>query len=339
MRTQKIEPRWKLFAALAASVALAGCGPMSDADLAASGSALADTNGMSLNGMSMNGMSMNGMSMNGMSMNGLSITYPVSKLPQNGLTQKGVSTVDFRNWFNADPASADTVMTYVVKCALARGKSLTYKPPSSTTTWTWAGNLGLAPAWTSGQPIPLAEQQLVTACFGAHANKFGRTVNISVRGFQSDGATQIPLDPGEDAAYTQNEACWFGNMFQDQGFFVALDRGTLATDTTNPRGCAIYAGVNGDCPPLQNVGTCQKLCTAGTTTSDKIWLDCLWNGVHYRSIQTRLQPSDVYVCGDGTCQFTESCGTTLTSSTYDSCGLDCGLCATSATTATTTSTK
>lgn len=50
---------------------------------------------------------------------------------------------------------------------------------------------------------------------------------------------------------------------------------------------------------------------------------CTLNGIHYRPITTRLRSRDVFLCGDGVCQFTESCGVGLG---YRDCLLDCGLC-------------
>ena len=37
----------------------------------------------------------------------------------------------------------------------------------------------------------------------------------------------------------------------------------------------------------------------------------------------RLREADVYRCGDGVCQFTESCGN---GTQYDNCRSDCGRC-------------
>jgi hypothetical protein len=53
----------------------------------------------------------------------------------------------------------------------------------------------------------------------------------------------------------------------------------------------------------------------------------------YLPITTRILPSDLYKCGDGTCQFTEQCGTGTTAA---SCQADCGVCSTTTTVTTTT---
>jgi len=52
--------------------------------------------------------------------------------------------------------------------------------------YTWAGLLGLAPHWAAGEPIPENEQQLVSACLGAHANRYGAHVPISLLGQTAD---------------------------------------------------------------------------------------------------------------------------------------------------------
>jgi hypothetical protein len=61
-----------------------------------------------------------------------------------------------------------SLMRYVARCALSDDQSLTYTSSSSQMTYVWRGNLGLAPVWAAGHPIPVAEQQLVTACLAAH---------------------------------------------------------------------------------------------------------------------------------------------------------------------------
>jgi len=59
---------------------------------------------------------------------------------------------------------------------------------------------------------------------------------------------------------------------------------------------------------------------------DASWLyytSCTYQGRTWRPLTTRLREQDIYTCGDGTCQPTESCGT---SNRYDSCKKDCGTC-------------
>jgi hypothetical protein len=288
------------------------CGQAGEEELGQSDQSLESGNGLSRNGLSRNGLSRNGLSRNGLSRNGLSR----NGLSTNGLSRNGLGAADFKAWFEADVEASASLMRYVARCALSDDQSLTYTSPSSQMTYVWRGNLGLAPVWAAGHPIPVAEQQLVTACLAAHVNKYGASVNISVRGYD-EYLRPIPLDKGEEQ-YSVREACFFGNMFEDEGFFVGLDRPDYSQDVTTPRGCALEAGAVGDCPPLQAVGLCKKNCVAGP---DGNWLTC-WRGIRqYRPISTRLKPSEVYRCGDGVCEFTES---PYNPKTGHGCLLDCG---------------
>jgi len=284
-------------ALVAAALLLGACGVDDGAPLTAEdGSALQARNGLSRNGLSRNGLSRNGLSRNGLS--------------RNGLSRNGLLTADFTTWFNQDPAGSAEVMTYVVKCAMSRTQTLTYTSTAGVS-YTWPGNLGLAPVWSSGQLATTAEEQLVTACLAAHVNKFGINLDLSIRGYKTNG-TAIPLDPGEETTFTEGEGCFFGNLFADQGVFVGYNNGTTSQTLSTPRGCAIESGTAGDCPPLQNVAKCINICTR--TSGQAPWQSCSYNGVTYKPISTYLKQSDVYVCGDGVCQFTES---------QNTCSKDC----------------
>jgi hypothetical protein len=268
--------------------------------------------------------------MNGLAMNGLAM---------NGLAMNGLATTDFRAWFDADPATASSVMTYVVRCALPARRSLSFTSPTSGLAYTWTGSLGLAPGWASGLPASVAEQQIITACLAAHVNKYGVHVSISVLG---QGATGVPIPVGKNelSTYSQREGCFFGNLFAGEGVSVGLDHEIWSPSTSSARGCAfdIFGiGPSADCPPIDNVGPCWLSCkpdpTGTSYTSCGRWVNGTWKS--YLPITTRLLPADVYTCGDGTCQFTERCGT---GTTADSCLADCGVCAT-ATTASSGTTK
>jgi hypothetical protein len=262
---------------------------------------------------SVNGLSVNGLSVNGLSVNGLSV---------NGLSVNGLSTATFRDWFTADPAVRDTVMRYVVRCAVPSGQARTYTSPVTGLTYQWQGQLGLAPGWASGAPATLAEQQVVSACLAAHTNKYGLAVSISVQGQTAQGVP-IPTTPEELASHSAREACFFGNLFTAGGIFAATDRPTLNAAESTPRACGLtsHPGTT-ECAPMAHVGFCSDFCTLDA--SGLFYSQCTYNGVAYQPLTTRILPSDIYRCGDGTCQFTEHCGT---GTTYDSCAADCGPCA------------
>ena len=260
-------------------------------------SALASTNGLSTNGLSTNGLSTNGLSTNGLSTNGM-----------------------FGSWFSEDPSRGDQVMKYIAFCALPSGQSLSYSHGGKT--YTWTGLLGLAPGWAGGATATVAEQQVVSACLAAHVNKYGVHVDISVLGRSATGAV-IPTTSEELAMFGQKEGCFFGNLFTNEGLFAANDAPYLNYDESTVRTCGLssWSG-DADClPAVRHVGQCSTYCTLDTSRNS--YSRCTYNGKAYRPITTRIRASDIYTCGDGVCQLSESCGT---GTTPDSCAADCGAC-------------
>ncbi len=283
-----------------------GCGPV-EGDFSADAIGQREQAQQSDNGLSFNGLSFNGLSFNGLSF--------------NGLNPSGLSTGSFTSWFKTDPSMADQVMRYVVRCALPSGQTLSYTPPSSSTTYTWTGGLGLAPEWAVRGNASLAEQQVVSACLAAHANRLGAAVPISVLGRNAAGSP-IPFTAAELAEYSRQEACFFGNLFNGEGVFVAAGSMPLGPSESTSRACGglLHGGTEASapCAPMTYVGSCAARCTPSADGTS--FTSCTWNGVTYtRPIATRLRPQDVAVCGDGQHQVSETCGTT---SRYDSCGLD-----------------
>jgi len=260
-----------------------------------------------------NGLSVNGLSVNGLSVNGLSV---------NGLSTNGLATSAFSTWFNQNLDTTPSVMSYIVKCALPGASSLSWTNPMTGTAYAWPGNLGLAPTWASGQPATTTEQQLITACLAAHANKYGLHIQLAVEGRDSQGA-QIPTSLGELLTYSVHEGCFFGNLFTGDGIFSGTADLAYSPANSSPRACALETPLSDSttCAPIQDVGPCLRYCKPDLTGT--YYSSCTYQGKTYQPLATRIHPSDVYRCGDGTCQFTESCGTGNTAS---SCRADCGLC-------------
>jgi hypothetical protein len=263
-----------------------------------------------------NGLSTNGLSTNGLSTNGLST---------NGLSTNGLSTNGFKTWFNQDVTTANAVMQYVVKCAVPAGQTRSFTNPLTGVTYTWAGSLGLAPAWAGGASPTELEQEVVSACLAAHTNKYGIHIPISVQGRTAQG-TPIPYTSSELSTYSEQEACFFGNLFDGTGIFAANDRAYLSPSESTTRACGLSSSAtDSDCPPIVHLGSCESLCERAGTTSDPkpYYLRCTYGGKNYRPIATRIRPQEIYRCGDGTCQFTEKCGT---GTAYNNCQADCGTC-------------
>lgn len=291
-----------------------GCGPVAPetgrSSFASQQQELDSPNGLTPNGLSYNGLSANGLSANGLSANGLSA---------NGLSANG-----FAAWFSQEPAQADEVMRYLVRCAVPAGSVRTYTDPQTQITYSWPGELGLAPDWANGQPATLVEQQLVSACLAAHVNKFGVSVVISVLGRDATGQF-IPFSNEELHHYSRRESCFFGNLFNGEGIFFGSDSPRLHDNESSPRACELSSvdpSQRNDCAPLMYAGKCDKLCDR--VHGEEFYGDCTWNGVTYPSITTRVSKETIYACGDGVCQFTESCGRGTHS---NSCEKDCGRCA------------
>ncbi|MCY1080509.1 hypothetical protein [Archangium lansingense] len=286
--------------------ASAGCGPIEEetrsSDLGTTAQEMVTLNGLAFNGLAFNGLAFNGLAVNGLAFNGL-------------------SNEAFTAWFDTDPVMADMLMKYTIACALQPGLIRTYTHGS--TTYTWHGWLGLAPDWASGAQATEAEQQIISACLAAHGNKYGQRVLISILGRNAQGQP-IPTFSWENDYFPEREACFFGNLFAGEGLYVGNDRGRLSERESTARACALSVGgkaTHDACPPLLYVGSCQGSCKKDPTNT---WYEsCEYNGTTYQPLTTRMRSEDIYRCGDGVCQFTESCGT---GRNYDSCRLDCGRC-------------
>ncbi|MFY0562952.1 hypothetical protein ACN28E_03825 [Archangium lansingense] len=285
-----------------------GCGPVEEAaphpplalDTASVGTSiqgLEDDNGLTMNGLTMNGLAFNGLAFNGLAFNGLASSA-------------------FSTWFQESPLTTSLFMKYLVRCAVPAGQSRTFNDGGLT--YSWPGSLGLAPSWSGGAPATAAEQQVVTACIAALVNKFGRSVGVSVLGANAQGQL-IPYSAAELSMYSLREACFFGNMFTDEGLFVGNDQAPLAPWQSSLRACALEG--SDACPPLVHIGNCRDSCTLDPTGT--YYTQCTRDGRTYRPITTRLRAQEVVVCGDDICQASESCGS---SNRYDDCALDCGPC-------------
>jgi hypothetical protein len=273
-------------------------------------SELDSENGLGTNGLGTNGLGTNGLGTNGLGTNGLGT---------NGLSLSALNSSTFADWFNQNPTLANTVMQYIVTCAVPAGASRTWTNPVTNISYTWNGRLGLTPDWAGGAPATEVEQQVITACLAAHTNKYGIRVPISVQGLDATGSP-IPVGILEFVTFSQREACFFGNLFQAEGIYAAND--ALWADTqSSVRACGLeIAGSEDQCLPIHHLERCADICVPDLLNN--YFLSCTYNGKSYRAITTRIRPVDIYLCGDGVCQLSESCGTGLAP---NNC-IDCGPC-------------
>jgi hypothetical protein len=200
-------------AALALAAALVGCQPGSDDSGAAANSAdqelqstngLPDINGLTLtNGLSGNGLSGNGLSGNGLSGNGLS---------GNGLLMNPLTTGIVPSGAMVNSADGRTTISYIVRCALASGHTITAKD-SLNNTYSWGGQIGVAPEWETNTCGTTCQERM-TACLLAHVNTSGVHIPIWL---DSEGA----IGWGQNSSYPFQEGSFFGNIFVSppKGYF------------------------------------------------------------------------------------------------------------------------
>jgi len=257
-----------------------------------------------------NGLSTNGLSTNGLSTNGLST---------NGLSTNGLSTNGFNVWFNSNPASLSSlVMKYVIRCAVPKGQNRTFTSTAGVT-YVWAGGLGLAVQWALGRPASQHEQQLISACLGAHVNKFGINELISVLGYDISGVA-IPLGTTELNDYPVREGCFFGNLFTGEGVFAGNDSVWLPSNSSS-RECALgdrHGRPGNACAPMLFVGACRHLCTPDDSMQS--YRFCSYEGKRYAVINTRVTEDSIFRCGDRVCQVSERCGNGKTAANCKDCG-------------------
>ena len=263
-------------------------------------------------------------STNGICQNGLA----VAGLTETGLGLDGLQSDAFASWVDGDPAGHDLLLRYLVRCAAPASENVEWKSPHSDITYRWSGGLGLAKEWAHGHRMTEAEQQLLSACLAAHVNKYEQPVPLSVEGRTSTGEP-VALDPGELDTFSVREGCFFGNLFAGEPVMVGLDHAVWAASVSSVRACALapqeVGTTSAACPPMVYAGTCEALCvpTEDPLVPGLFYESCTYGGKTYLPVNTRLRPDDIFTCGDGICELTESCGTGVTP---DSCKADCGEC-------------
>ena len=248
---------------------------------------------------------------------------PPNLLGINGLRPNSLTDDHFKKWFASDPKTANTLMKYLVKCSLPLGLGMDFDYGG--VHYLWPGLFGFAPHWAEGESIPENEQQLVTACLSAHANRYGAHVPISVLGRDAD-QRPLAISADELSNFPVTEGCFFGNVFRKDGAFSASDRPTaLTADESSLRACALPdrtgSGASSMCAPMQYAGNCRDLCQPDPTNT--YYVSCTVGGKTYLPLTTRVRRDVEYTCGDGICQVTESCGT---GTSWNNCALDCGAC-------------
>jgi len=238
-----------LAASLALAAALTGCQPGAQDQQDPSGSAaseLATTNGLSLiNGLSLtNGLSGNGLSGNGLSGNGLSGNGLIMDALNSSTALSSSSTL-------MNDASGRTLVSYMVKCALPSGHSITKKDKNGVS-YNYPGLIGTASEWeTSGCNTTCQER--MSACLMAHVNTSGVHIPIWL---DSEGA----IGWGQSTSFPYQEGSFFGNIFVSPPVAQYCNGKDFDSATVPGR-----LGANSNAPytdPFGSPGPCAGYCTA-----------------------------------------------------------------------------
>lgn len=251
-----------LLGAVLASALLLGCQPGDDPSSDSITDNLSEINGLSL----INGLSAtNGLgSGNGLSMiNGLSSSTGLSSTSGLMTTTSGRITV-----------------SYLVRCALPQGHSITKKDQNGTS-YTFAGQIGVAPTWENNA-CDTTCQESVTACMMAHLNVAGVHVPIWLD-------SSIPaIGYGSSSSYPNEEGTFFGNLFttsngkvpayycEGAGFANGIVPGRLGATTsaagifTNPFGSGALCAAHCSAAPGSSKGQGYSSCN-GYTHPITVW--------------------------------------------------------------------
>jgi hypothetical protein len=232
-------------AASTSQIACVGTAELDDEAVAESHQRVSISNGMTQNGLTQNGLTQNGLTQNG--------------LTQNGLTQNGLTQNSLVQGALLDPLAREA-LTFIVSCALPAGQSIDV--PVDGTTYTFEGEIGLAPEWgQEGGSCDVECQEWVSACLLARVNYRGDHVEISIRG--GDNALRSTRD--ERADYANREAAYFGNVFvaPQRAFACLSPEQTALLRVCGPSltGCVVDV-----------VGACDDVC--GQPRGDGSFADC-----------------------------------------------------------------
>jgi hypothetical protein len=124
-------------------------------------------------------------------------------------------------------------------------------------------------------------------------NRYGLSIPISILGRDALGAV-IPFSNTELETYAVREACFFGNLFNQEGLFFGVDRNVSNEAQYLTRACAGMQDGSGSpntrCEPLRYVGACRQSCMQDPR--GPFYSLCARNGGIYRGITTRMRQVD-----------------------------------------------
>ena len=193
-------------------------------------------------------------------------------------------------------AEGRTTMSYIVRCALPSGHSVTMNDQNGTS-YTYEGRIGIAPQWETGA-CDTDCQEYMTACLLAHVNTSGQHISLWL-----DSASPA-IGWGRDANFPYQEGTFYGNIFQSppkayycdgQDHAFGVVPGRLGANQTN----SPYTN------PLGKDVLCKDRCTAaGGTNGNDGFSSCpgiaVENFTHIVTVYRNFDPSTMYKIRRGT---------------------------------------
>jgi hypothetical protein len=183
-----------------------------------------------------------------------------------------------RQTLSDDPLSRQ-FLSYVVSCALRPDQQFTLVLDSGT--YTFTGQLGLAPLWGGENGTCDAScRAWVSSCVLSRVNYLGQRVNISLRGSSPALATTAI----ERSTYSKPEAAYYGDVFASpqQRYACVSPGSTLITRVCGPSwaqpGDPCVMTVVGDCNVPTSTSVAPTTC-GGVDPIDGSYTDCHTNTV------------------------------------------------------------
>jgi hypothetical protein len=134
----------------------------------------------------------------------------LNRIALNGMARNSLQSEGQRQGSLMETAEGRDLMAYVVSCALPANQTVTFSTPNGP--FSYKGSIGLAPTWWTRTPTA-SERRWVSACLLARTNRFGVTVEISMRGNHS----ALTPAAGERAAFLLFEGAFWGDVFTADG--------------------------------------------------------------------------------------------------------------------------
>ena len=164
--------------------------------------------------------------------NSISKKKPITLLASSQpivVQQPQSSRVELTRLELADTPTKREQLEYLVSCALPDSVELYTKVEG--TLYTFHGGLGLAPGWI-GRGLTVTEERWVSACMLARVNRFGVTVQLSMRGTLALKGLQTT--PEENRNYTLFEGGFFGNLFAAEPVAYACEGTKTRLEARDP---------------------------------------------------------------------------------------------------------